>query len=88
MPFLRVYRRRRVSPLREIGNRIRAHDFLRYALDDIDECLQDSKFITSSSLRGPGITLRFNLTHIMQTLLDMQEAIVSYSAQNPTDDLR
>ncbi len=34
-----------------------------------------------------GITLRFNLTHIMETLLDMQEAIVSYSAQNPTDDL-
>ncbi len=47
-----------------LANRERAHDFLRDALDDIDECLQDSKFITSSSLRGPGITLRFNLTHI------------------------
>ena len=62
--------------------------FLRDALDDIDECLQDSKFITSSSLRGPGITLRVNLTHIMQTLIDMQQAIVGYSAQNPTDELR
>jgi len=61
--------------------------FLRDALDDIDECLQDSKFITSSSLRGFGITLRFNLTHIMQTLVDMQQDIVGYSAQNPTDDL-
>jgi len=54
-----------------LANRERAHDFLRDALDDIDECLQDSKFITSSSLRGPGITLRFNLTHILQTLVDM-----------------
>jgi hypothetical protein len=71
-----------------LANRERAHDFLRDALDDIDECLQDSKFITSSSLRGPGITLRFNLTHIMQTLVDMQQAIVGYSAQNPTDELR
>ena len=62
--------------------------FLRDALDDIDECLQDSKFITSSSLRGFGITLRFNLTHIMQTLVDMQQDIVGYSAQNPTDELR
>ena len=71
-----------------LANRERAHEFLRDALDDIDECLQDSKFITSSSLRGPGITLRFNLTHIMQTLIDMQQAIVGYSAQNPTDELR
>jgi hypothetical protein len=71
------------------ANRVRAHDFLRDALDDIDECLQDSKWITSSSERsGPGITLRFNLTHIMQTLVDMQQAIVGYSAQNPTDELR
>jgi hypothetical protein len=57
------------------------------ALDDINECLEGSKWITSSERSGPGITLRFNLTHIMETLLDMQEAIVSYSAQNPTDDL-
>ena len=70
------------------ANRVRAHDFLRDALDDINECLEGSKWITSSERSGPGITLRFNLTHIMETLLDMQEAIVSYSAQNPTDDLR
>jgi hypothetical protein len=69
------------------ANRVRAHDFLRDALDDINECLEGSKWITSSERSGPGITLRFNLTHIMETLLDMQEAIVSYSAQNPTDDL-
>ena len=69
------------------ANRVRAHDFLRDALDDINECLEGSKWITSSERSGPGITLRFNLTHIMETLLDMQEAIVSYSAQNPTDEL-
>ena len=70
------------------ANRVRAHDFLRDALDDINECLEGSKWITSSERSGPGITLRFNLTHIMQTLIDMQQAIVGYSAQNPTDELR
>jgi hypothetical protein len=69
------------------ANRVRAHDFLRDALDDINnECLEGSKWITSSERSGPGITLRFNLTRIMQTLVDMQQAIVGYSAQNPTDD--
>jgi hypothetical protein len=52
-------------------------------LDDIVECLSGPTMITSSTRSGPGISLRSNLTHIMQSLLDMQEAVVGYTAHNP-----
>jgi len=74
-------------------NRVRARDFLRDALDDIVECLEgktrDSAlpWISSSHRHGAGITLRSNLAHMMQTIMDMQQAIAGYAAQNPADDL-
>ena len=74
-------------------NRVRARDFLRDALDDIVECLEgktrDSAlpWISSSHRHGAGITLRNNLAQMKQTIMDMQQAIVGYAAQNPADDL-